>query len=152
MKVIGEYTCRGTITPSLTEPHKITLFDGKFDTGYRIKKFVVAPSNIDDINIRSFAGKVATVDTLDPRVWDWADQREIAWSYFAHDANSQTAPNQFEQVDMNQIIVEDVYVYAEEPGGSTSELMNYYIEFEKIEMSDWQGALSMAKDKAMGDN
>mgnify|MGYP006908263610 CR=1 FL=1 len=152
MKVIGEYTCRGTITPSLTDPHKITLFDGRFDTGYRIKKFVVAPYDMDNTNIRTYVGKVATATGLDPREWNWADQREIAWSYFALDANNASNPNSFEQVDMNQIIVEDVYVYADEPGGATSQFTNYYIEFEKVEITDWQGALTMAKDKAMGDD
>ena len=152
MKVIGEYTCRGTITPSLTEPEKITLFDGRFDTGYRIKKFVVSPYDMDNTNIRSFVGKVATVGSLDPREWNWADQREIAWSWFGFDANASQAGQHFSQVDKEQIIVEDVYVYAEEPAGSTAGFMNYYIEFEKVEMSDWQGALTMAKDKAMGDD
>ena len=152
MNVVGEYTCRGTITPSLTDPERITLFDGRFDTGYRIKKFVISPFDMDNTNIRTYVGKVATVDSLDPREWNWSDQREIAWSWYGSDANASQAGQHFSQVDKEQIIVEDVYVYAEEPGGSTSQFMNYYIEFEKVEISDWEGALTMAKDKAMGDN
>jgi hypothetical protein len=152
MKVIGEYSCRGTITPSDTQPFKITLFDGRFDTGYRIKKFVVAPFDIDNVNIRNYLGKVGTADTLGNTTWDWADQREIAWSTFVWDANSNAPGQTFTQVDMNQIIVEDVYVYAIEPAGSSTSFMNYYIEFEKLEISDWEGALTMAKDKAMGDD
>ena len=151
MKVVGEYTCRGTITPSLTDPVRITLFDGRFDTGYRIKKFVISPYDMDNTNVRNFVGKVATSDDLDPREWNWADQREIAWAWFASDANAFSGQN-FNQVDKEQIIVEDVYVYAEEPAGSTSGFMNYYIEFEKVEISDWEGALTMAKDKAIGGN
>ncbi len=107
---------------------------------------------MDNTNIRTYVGKVATVDSLDPREWNWADQREIAWSWFGSDANASQGGQHFSQVDMNQVIVEDVYVYAEEPGGSTTQFTNYYIEFEKVEITDWQGALTMAKDKAMGDN
>jgi pantothenate kinase len=151
MKIVGEYTCRGTITPSETEPRKIVLFDGKFDTGYRVKKFVVSPYDIDNTNFRSYVGKLATSATLDPREWNWADQREVGWAVFSWDANN-ILPATFEQVDTDQIIVEDLYVYAEEPGGSTTSFLNYYIELEKVEITDWQGALSMARDKASGDD
>jgi inorganic pyrophosphatase/exopolyphosphatase len=70
---------------------------------------------------------------------------------FSWDANN-ILPATFEQVDTDQIIVEDLYVYAEEPGGSTTSFLNYYIELEKVEITDWQGALSMARDKASGDD
>ena len=152
MNIVGTYTCRGTIVPDLTNPKKITLFDGQFETGYRIKKFVVSPYDMDNTNIRTFAAKVATVDSLDPREWNWEDEREVAWSWFGFDANASQAGQHFSQVDTERIIVEDVYVYSEEPAGSTTGFMNYFIEFEKIEIKDWEGALAMANDKAMGDN
>ena len=152
MKVIGEYTCRGTITPSATDPKRITMFDGRFDTGYRIKKFVVSPYDIDNANIRNYLGKVATHPSLGNTTWNWGDQREIAWSAFVWDANSNASGNTFDQVDEDQIIVEDVYVYGIEPAGSTTSFMNYYIEFEKVDISEWEGALAMARDKAIGDS
>ena len=39
MKKIGEYTVRGQISDGIVE--KIILFDGRFDTGYRVTSFVV---------------------------------------------------------------------------------------------------------------
>ena len=151
MKVSGEYTCRGTFEPSLTNPKKITLYDGTFTTGYRIKKFVIGPADVDSTSVINVAGKVATSSALDPREWKWEDQREIAWSWFSHDGNSAASGVNFNQVDSNQIIVEDCYVYAEEPG-ATSGLVNYYIEFEKVDIAEWKGALSMARDRAIGDD
>ncbi len=145
MKKIGTYTCRGTVTPG--ETHRITLFDGSFKTGYSVRKFVVSPYDIDNTNVRSFAGKLATVDSLSETVWDWSDQRELAWSWFTSDANGVSAPNHFSEVDEDTMIVEDVYVYADEPAGSTTSFMNYMITFDKYEFSDWQGALAMARDK-----
>ena len=152
MKVIGEYTCRGTITPSDTDPKRITMFDGRFDTGYRIKKFVVSPYDIDNANIRNYLGKVGTSSSLGNTTWNWADQREIAWSAFVWDANSNAPGNSFEQVDKDQIIVEDVYVYGIEAAGPSTSFMNYYIEFEKVDIKEWEGALAMARDKAIGDS
>jgi hypothetical protein len=152
MKVVGEYTVRGSLVPSLTEPKKITLFDGSFETGYRIKKFVIAPHDMDNPNIRNYVAKVATSSGLDPREWNWEDQREIAWAWMTMDANAPTAGVSFEQIDKDAIIIEDVYVYGEEPAGSTSQFINYYIEFEKVEITDWQGALTMANEKAYGDD
>ncbi len=48
MKKIGEYTTRGIITSSDTESHKIQLFDGRFDTGYRVTSFKVSLSDRDN--------------------------------------------------------------------------------------------------------
>ena len=152
MKVLGEYTCRGTIVPSETNPKKITLFDGSFQTGYRIKKFIISPFDMDNQNIRNYVGKVATDDGLDPREWAWEDQREIGWATFVWDANSNAPGQTFSLVDSDQIIVEDCYVYAEEPAGSSTSFTNYYIEFEKVEIKDWEGALAMARDRASGAN
>jgi len=148
MKKIGTYTCRGTVTPGVE--HRISLDDGTFKTGYRIISFVVAPYDIDNTNIRTFAGKVATVGGLDEAIWNWADQREVAWSWFGHDANASQGGQHFSQVDNDTMIVQDCYVYADEPAGSTTGFMNYHIEFEKYEFSDWQGALAMARDKSSG--
>ena len=146
MKKIGTYTCRGTITPDAA-PHRINLFDGSFKTGYAVRKFVVAPYDVDNQNIRTFAGKLATVDSLSNLQWDWSDQRELAWAWFTADANGVAAPNHFSQVDSDTMIVEDIFVYADEPAGATTGFMNYIITFDKYEFSDWKGALAMARDK-----
>jgi hypothetical protein len=146
MKKVGTYTCRGTVTAD-DPPHRINLFDGSFKTGYVVREFVVAAYDIDNVNVRTFAGKLGTVDSLSALNWNWADQRELAWAWFTADANGVAAPNHFSQVDSDAMIVEDVYLYADEPAGATTGFMNYMITFDKYEFSDWKGALSMARDK-----
>ncbi len=151
MKKIGTYTCRGQVTTDSAQQTRITLDDGTFQTAYRVTKFVVAPSDMDNQNARSFVGKLATTPTLPQNInWNWQDQREVAWASFSFDANNLSTPNTFSQVDFDQLIVQDLYLYADEPAGSTTSEMNYWIEFEKYEISDWQGALAMARDKSSG--
>ena len=43
MKKIGEYTTRGRVDDQTVQ--RITLFDGRFDTGYRVVQFDVLPSD-----------------------------------------------------------------------------------------------------------
>ena len=98
MKKVGTYTCRGTVTPD-GAPHQINLFDGSFKTGYIVREFVVAAYDIDNNNVRTFAGKLGTVDSLSAQNWNWADQRELAWAWFTSDSNGVAAPNHFSQID-----------------------------------------------------
>ena len=146
---MGEiYTCRGQSTTNLTEPLRINLFDGRFDTGFRLVSFRAAPADIDFTTVRSVACKLATVDNLNENRWEWQDQREVAWTFTGWDSNAPTAPGIFESlVDSDQIIVEDLYFYADEAATGASIAVNYFIELERVDMSEWRGALAMARDK-----
>ena len=149
MKKIGEYTCRGQVTAD-NLPFRIILDDGTFQTGYRIKKFVIAAFDIDNTNTRNLTAKLATTpDLTDAIDWNWQDQRELAWSMFSWDANG-IFPQTFEQIDKDQLIIQDLFIYVDEPAGSTTQFCNYYIELEKYEITDWQGALAMTRDKSAG--
>lgn len=148
-KVTRTYTARGMLKPS-ESPLRVNLFDGRFDTGFRIKSFVVSPYGVDNTNVRTYLAKLTTSPGMNVAVWDWGDQRELAWSFTTWDANGVAAPNEFTRVDSESIIVEDLYVYVDEPAGGTDQFTNYMIELEQVSMSEWEGALSMARDKASG--
>jgi hypothetical protein len=142
-----KYTCRGSTTASGDTPEKIHLFDGRFDTGYRVLSFRVAPSDIDFSTIRTFACKLATTDDLNRQRWDWSDQREVAWAYTTWDSNLGQAPASFPVlVDSETIIVEDLYFYSEEASIEATSGVNYFIELEKVDIPEWKGALSLARD------
>jgi hypothetical protein len=145
MKKIGEYTTRGVVSDGSVE--KIQLFDGRFDTGYRVVEFKVFPqdplsSNTDVI------GTLATDDTNFPGapVWRAEDNAQIAWSgtYVAGSA-SVFAP--FEVIDPDNMVIEDLYIYINNGSSTTS---NYFIRMEKYDITDWQGALSMVRNKSQG--
>lgn len=140
MKKIGEYTARGQIPNQTTK--RITLFDGCFDTGYKVISFHVFPDEpytaaADVVGVIATEAAAATDD------WDLSDQRQIAWSSvdirtggFA-DGGGQTDPDNF--------IIEDLYFHGKNGNGGA---INYLIVMEKYQTNDWMGALTMVRNSA----
>jgi len=147
MKFLQSYSVRGKIevvpVVSRTSPHYIQLFDGKFDTGFRITKFIIGPAVVDSTIFVGYAAKIMTVDTGNATAWDWSDNREIAWAAMSFDSNG-IAPDTFSLVDPDNMIIEDCYVYVE---NSSDFDVNYYIEFEKYDISEARGAMSQVRNK-----
>ena len=137
MKSIRDYTIRGSLVAG--EVKKIQLFDGAFNTGFRIKKFIITPSRI--LESEEMTAKLMTEFKAHAVNWFWERTSEIGWASWNTPTNSRFG--QFNLVDYDAIVVEDLYIDA---SGDTGEEMNYYIELEKVKISDWQGALAMVKN------
>ena len=154
MKLIGKYTARGTVSEDDTSagnPQKITLFDGRFDTAYRITRFQVFPSNFTSSSQPDVIGKLSKNSigtTSNTNFWRADDDNQIAWSGTGGDVDSLL--QQMDIIDPDNLVVEDLYVYAR-TRGDTANPINYLIEMEKYEISDWQGALAMTRDRLDGE-
>jgi len=146
MKKVGEYTSRGQVPDG---EHRIELFDGRFDTGYRVTRFVIAASNTAEDEVDFQSVKLATEPGLSADTWDWSDNREIAWSMFGYFANPSNAafggPSSFTEIDPENLIVEDLFLYVQ---SRNEDPVNYIIEFEKYDITDWQGALAMVRNRS----
>ena len=81
MKKIGEYTAKGNIAVSNTTgaSKKIQLFDGRFDTGYRVKEFIVM-TNDPMFNNLEFTAKLTTREN-NGRQFNWQHNDQIAWAF-----------------------------------------------------------------------
>ena len=153
MKLIGNYTVRGTMTAaddgaSEATWKKITLFDGRFDTGYRITRFVIAAEQSS--SAQDCSGKLATEITYTTSAglgshWDWDDNREIAWCSTQNFTTSIREGN-FELVDPDNLVIEDLYVSLVSNAGPAR--VNYFIQMEKYDISDDQGALAMVRNRS----
>jgi len=152
MKKIGTYTARGIVNETETEagtPQKIPLFDGKFTSGYQVTKFQVWSSNI----VNGAAGCVGKLSknnlgsTAQNGFFRADDDNQIAWavSEMQSDAGGLGVFDKF-IIDRDNMVVEDLYVYVRAEGATTP--INYLIEMDKYEINDWQGALTMARDRA----
>lgn len=153
MKKIGDiYTARGRITENESEagnPARIILFDGRFDTAYKIESFRIWSSSVSGSE-PYVVGKLSTSDNLTNvqavGFFNAADSREIAWSVSAGatDGGQHTLGDFI--IDPDNLVVEDLYVY----GRANSDLtpINYLITMQKYDITDWEGALTMAKDRA----
>ena len=146
MKKIGEYTTRGSVQTD-NSVNRISLDDGSFKTGYRVVEFVVAPNTIGTTSGQVYTAKLMTDDAAVGINWNWDNNEEIAWSIFAFDANAISMPNMFSQVAPDNLVIQDLYLVADE-GLGTDTKMNYFIRLEKYEITDWQGALSMVRNRS----
>ena len=142
MKVVGDvYTMRGSINSAsaATSPLRLTLFDGEFDTGYRVVDFQIY--NDGDMTT-DCQGVLGTAGDLTPIAdWDFGDNQQIAWSqihWWDFNQNSRS-----EVVDPDNVIIEDLYLYA-----TNNVRVNYIITLEKLDMSDWEGALAMVRNRS----
>ena len=147
MKKVGSYTLRGKIFPVDVEeePELIRLFDGRFDTAYVITKFVIAPNAMADNTQESFRAKLMTVDTGNAKFWDWSDNEEIAWATITYDGNGSGTPSFFSQVDPDNLIVEDLFVYFDSNSDLTG---NYLIEMDKYDITSARGALALVRNNS----
>ena len=151
MKLSRTYTIRGTLTGQSSTPDwtRISLFDGKFNTAYKVVEFVVASqlsSSAQDVSGKLATEITSTTTTGLGAYWDWADNREIAWASTNQIATSIREPS-FSLVDPDNLIVEDLFISLQNNAG-TGEQVNYFIKLEKYDVTDWQGALAMVRSKS----
>ncbi len=125
---------------------RIQLFDGKFTTGYRLKRFIVTPNNPQD------TGEISAVLKTQERAasvnWAWQSNIQVGWA--AWNIPTSTRFGEFSLVDQEAIIVEDLWI--DFNSGTADEQINYLIELEAVEFSDWKGALSMVQNRGQGDD
>ena len=150
MKKIGEYTARGICIEGQAD--QIPLFDGKFDTAYRIVDFKVWSSDYDSNSGPDVLGKLSKNEfgVTDPVNFMRADDdNQIAWAASAGGAQGGLGFAEGPILDKDNLVVEDLYVYVLSSNAAAK--VNYLVTMEKYQISDWQGALAMARDRAQGD-
>ena len=155
MKKIGTYTARGIVTETETEagtPQLVQLFDGRFDTGYRVIAFKIWAADYGSSSQPDVIGKLSKNPdgvTSATNFFRADDDNQLAW---ATSAGSTDGGLGFGDsiVDPDNLIVEDLYVYGRTASASGNKI-NYLITMEKYEFSTAKGALTMARDRAQGD-
>jgi len=148
MKKVGEYTCRGKITEGTGFTRRIHLFDGRYDTAYRVTSFVIAGIRADDTSSDCVAKLMTEDNGTNADFWNWDDNREIAWASTDH----RTADGvllSFSEVDKENLIVEDLYVTAASRSAANDEV-NYMITMDKYEITDTMGAINMVRNYSQG--
>jgi hypothetical protein len=144
-KKIGDIiTMRGQI-PENVNGKELQIFDGRFDTGYKILEFYVAPS--DPTAANEIIAKLHTSSTTPSiAVWDWADVQEIAWASWGISTSGSGAD--FFLLDHDNMVIENLYLssYNTVEAGS----LNYYITLQKYKIDAWDGALNIVTNLSQG--
>ena len=139
MKSERIYTARGKVLAGQVE--RVILFDGKFDTAYRILDFSIAPEDI--LTSEQCMIKVTTEEKGHSTAWFWADNREVGWAAWNVPINSRFG--EYNRVDKDALIVQDLFLDCSADSG---EFVNYMITLEKVKISDWLGALTMVRNSS----
>lgn len=151
MKKIGDYTVRGSIGDGVTDlvdgvEERIILFDGRFDTGYKVTDFRIAPGDTDDPDCMARITTQPGLPTTIVGFFNWGDNRQIAWA----SNNGSTDVNLIDNVgivDSDNLVIEDLYVAFRFISADTK-LVNYMITMEKYDITDSQGALAMVRNRS----
>jgi hypothetical protein len=144
MKSKGLYTIRGSVGDAAVK--KLQLFDGRFDTAYKVIDFKIAGDTPSSSSSDAWA-TLATEKAAATSKWDWSDQRQIAWTG-SHVSTYGGAYAQDSIIDPDNLIVEDLFVYGNCNTGSDN--VNYMITLEKYDITTSIGALAMVRNKSQG--
>jgi hypothetical protein len=146
MKLISTYTARGSIQGNgnagvALATKRIDLFDGAFDTAYRVKSFKLLTFDAESYGILH-----TTFGTLGGSnlglTQDAGDITQIAWTSAPTNGIVGSAI-----VDEDNLIVEDLFVTLASSKGATGRV-SYIVEMEKYSITDWQGALALVRNKS----
>jgi len=140
MKKIGEYTVRGRL--SAQETAKIQLFDGRFDTAYKVVDFKIAPASLTSgEDAFMYLATKEGIGSVNGQTWDWSNNVEIGWAIQGSAASSTF--DQVKVIDPDNLIVEDLFVTNSNVG-----IANYMITMEKYDISMARGALAMVRNNS----
>lgn len=142
------HICRGLIPDAGTGDAivKIQLFDGSFETGYRIISFDIAPSDwsIDpDVTVKLTTEDPSTLGRAFE--WDFGDNRQKGWA--TYQANGASATGNYYSEHLDDVIVEDLYIRAY---SQTDQGINYKLVLEKVNISEYEGALALVRNSSQG--
>ena len=146
MKKIDEYTVAGQVLHG--EEKRIILFDGRFDTGYRITRFEIYPNLTTDPQNASC--KLLTEDgqTIEGERWNWGSNLQVGWAFAKiGSGTSQLSDDRFNMVDPENLVVEDLFIQGFSSDGAGQKI-NYMIEMEKYDFSESLGVLAMVRNRA----
>ena len=139
------HTLRGQVQEGIVK--RLIVDDGRLTHAMKITKFVVSGNPTSSANdVFAVLGLQGTF----PSTWDWSDNNQIAW---ASSLVSQTSGilDPFELVDVNHLIIRDLYITGVVGAGGGTDVINYYIEMEAVDISDDESILQLIKERNQGE-
>jgi hypothetical protein len=135
-KKIGEIVLIGSINTNTYQgsENRLQLFDGKFNTGYRIISFDITPVVV--IGSQEHTSVLSTEPNSTLGQWDFRDVEQVAWA--AWNVPTTSRHGKYDFVRPDNMIIEDLWINGYAGGEAVG--MNYMIILEKYQFSDWMGA------------
>lgn len=139
----GRKVMTGRITEGTYDgnENKITLFDGRFDTAYKLISFKIAPAS--PTVAQELIGKLSTEPKSNVTTWFWEDVEEVAWAHWGTDKYK----DEYSNIRDDTMIVEDLYISAYNETLDQSSV-NYEIILEKMKIEAWDAASIMVRNNS----
>lgn len=145
---LGEtYVLKGKIPGDYSE-HRVMLFDGRFDTAWRVVQFIIAPEQILNASA-DVAAKLGTEPfnvTQAAGQWNWEDPREIGWATWYNGTTRSSNPYNA-IIDPENLIIEDLFITSSIGTDTPDNLVNYMIVLEKYKITQAQGTVTYIKNR-----
>ena len=142
------YVIKGQFTGDYVSK-KIQLFDGCFDTAFRVIEFIIAPKTITGNSNESCTAKLTTEDAKSfgsHGDWNWNDNREIGWaSWTQYTSNQPRAMNAI--IDPENLIIEDLWLCGKIGSDAPNNVINYMIVMEKYKINQAEGTLTYIRNR-----
>ena len=135
-------TLRGRV-PTNTANHKINLFDGRFDTGFKLVSFEIVSPTPTDTDQEATGTLYNRKQSGFSREWNFADVEQVGWAGWMIPIGSRFGV--WSLVDDETILVEDLFMHCY--GATESDDFNYIIKLQKYDITEWEGALSLVSRK-----
>jgi hypothetical protein len=127
---------------------RLILDDGRLTHGYKVKRFIVSGTNstsADDVNA------VLSLDYDAPVVWNWGDNRQIAWASSNQSLSASVDGPNFTLVDPDHVVIMDLWIQGVSGVSPGPGKINYFVELEMVELTDDQAILALIKERSQDD-
>jgi hypothetical protein len=129
------------------ETKRLVVDDGRLNHGYKVVNFAIS-AGVGSTALDSQA--VLALDYDSPASWNWGDNRQIAWAS-QRVADVSGGQPVFAVIDPDHIVIMDLYIQGIVGGGGGSDVINYLIELEPMELTDDQAILALIKERSQDD-
>jgi hypothetical protein len=141
-------------------PLHLIVDDGNFNDAWRITKFLVAPRDLSSSSAGSwdsYAVLATHAEALaDPAItaiwWRWEDRRQVAWTSLSMFGDSSPDLGGFNLIDPQHVVVRDLYFGLTAGTATGTTEFNYFIELERVKLTDDQAVLAIVQEVAQDVN
>lgn len=129
------------------ENKRLIVDDGRLNHGYKVVRFVIAG---DPSSSGNDAFATLSLDYDAPVTWNWGDNRQIGWASTNVQGTAGLEPP-FSVLDPDHVVIMDLYIQGQVSSSGGSDVINYLIELEPMELTDDQAILSLIKERSQDD-
>ena len=141
-------TLRGRVDNN-DETRRLIVDDGRVNHGFKIVEFYIISNNPSTSAADAF-GSLATEEAAAVSRWNLSDNRQIGWAG-QNVAGSAAPAYQFNLIDPDHIVINDLFVCGSGGSGATAQGYQYLVVLEPVELTDNQAVIQLIKESAQDD-